>query len=231
MNKKRLTMLLVIVTLLTCTGLYIGGYYNLVPQRFYNAEKFHIETLYSEVDYNKNGIDDYTDILLGARKDAENRPVYNGAYYDGGYPPDNIGVCTDVVWRAFRNAGYDLREMVNQDIMARPEAYPNIVKRDKNIDFRRVGNLCTFFDEYALSLTLDPTNIEEWQPGDIVSFENDKHVGIVSDKRNSKGQPYIIHNSGQPNREEDYFKRDKVSGHYRFDATMIPNDIIVNWVD
>ena len=29
------------------------------------------------IDFNKNGTDDYTDILLGARKDAENHPVYN----------------------------------------------------------------------------------------------------------------------------------------------------------
>jgi hypothetical protein len=90
--------------LLVGVGLYIADYYNLLPRRAYTAGDFNIATVYSEVDYNDNGIDDYTDILLGAKLDAENCPTYNGAYYGGGYPPDDIGVCTDVVWRAFKNA-------------------------------------------------------------------------------------------------------------------------------
>lgn len=208
-------------------GLYVANYYSLLPCKTYTAEDFGIATVYSETDYNNNGIDDYTDILFGAKKDAENRPTYDGAYYSGGYPPDDIGVCTDVVWRAFKNAGFNLREMLNNDIIARPESYPNIEQRDKNIDFRRVGNLRVFFDEYALSLSIDITHIEEWQPGDIVIFGDDKHIGIVSDKRNSKGQPYIIHNYGQPNREQDFLKRSEVTGHYRFDASRIPEGKIV----
>lgn len=51
---------------------------------------------------------DWEDILEGARQDVRNRPVYRNAYYRGGYPPDNEGVCTDVIWRAFKNAGYDI---------------------------------------------------------------------------------------------------------------------------
>ncbi|MCK9267756.1 MAG: DUF1287 domain-containing protein [Alkaliphilus sp.] len=217
------------IVLIAGIGLYAANYYNLLPCRTYTAENFGIATVYSETDYNNNGIDDYTDILLGAKKDAENRPTYNGAYYSGGYPPDDIGVCTDVVWRAFKNAGFNLREMLNNDIIARPEGYPNIEQRDKNIDFRRVGNLRVFFDEYALSLSIDITLIEKWQPGDIVIFGDDKHIGIVSDKRNINGQPYIIHNYGQPNREQDFLKRSEVTGHYRFDASMISEDIIVKW--
>lgn len=226
-----LRFMIAFALLLTGAGLYMASYYNLLPRKAYASDDFNIETIYSQMDYNDNGIDDYTDILLGARKDAENHPTYNGAYYDGGYPPDDIGVCTDVVWRAFKNAGFSLREMVNNDVVARPEAYPNIGERDKNIDFRRVCNLRVFFDEYALSLTLDAGCIDEWQPGDIVIFAEDKHIGIVSDKRNSKGQTYIIHNGGQPNREEDYFKRDKATGHYRFDAPKVPADVIVKWSD
>lgn len=221
----------VLAVLIITAGLLLADYYNLLPKRTYTAEDFHVETIYSEVDYNNNGIDDYTDILLGARKDAENHPVYNGAYYDGGYPPDNIGVCTDVIWRAFKNAGYSLRDMVHNDIAARPEAYPNIRQRDKNIDFRRVGNLHAFFAEYATPLTLDINDIEQWQPGDIVIFDNDKHIGIVSDKRNRQGQPYIIHNGGQPIREEDCLYRGNVTGHYRFDAAKIPKEVLVKWAD
>jgi uncharacterized protein YijF (DUF1287 family) len=217
--------------LLVGVGLYIADYYNLLPRRAYTAGDFNIATVYSEVDYNDNGIDDYTDILLGAKLDAENCPTYNGAYYGGGYPPDDIGVCTDVVWRAFKNAGFDLREMLNNDIIARPGDYPNVEQRDKNIDFRRVGNLRVFFDKYALSISTDITYIEEWQPGDIVIFGDDKHIGIVSDKRNNKGQPYIIHNYGQPKREQDFLKHSNVTGHYRFDASEVSEDIIVKWSD
>ena len=58
------------------------------------------------------------DIVQGARIDAENKPNYRSAYYAGGYPPDDEGVCTDVVWRALKNAGHTLKDMVDADITA-----------------------------------------------------------------------------------------------------------------
>lgn len=205
--------------------------YNLLPQKTYTAERFGIETIKSEVDFNQNGIDDYTDILLGARKDAENHPTYNSAYFTGGYPPDNIGVCTDVVWRAFKEAGYSLRDMVDRDIFNNPDEYIAANPRDNNIDFRRVRNLRVFFEKYAVKLTNDTEKIEEWQPGDIVIFGNNKHIGIVSDKRTRKGVTYIIHNGGQPMREENYLKRGEVTGHYRFDASKVDESVLVAWED
>mgnify|MGYP002590075183 FL=1 len=232
-KKKKLLLLFILAffLLFLAISIYMMNLFNMFPQKYYLAKDFGIETIKSEVDFNKNGTDDYTDILLGARKDAENHPVYNGKYYDEGYPPDNIGVCTDVIWRAFKNAGYSLRDMIDNDIKRRPEEYKNIKTRDKNIDFRRVVNLEIFFDEYALTLTSDISEIEEWQPGDIVIFNNGKHIGIVSDKRNANGEPYIIHNGGQPNREEDYLKRGNVYKHYRFDASRLPNEISVKWAE
>ena len=211
------------------TAFYFLDRYNLLPQKTYTAEKFGIETVKSSVDFNQNGIDDYTDILLGARADAENHPTYNSAYFAGGYPPDDIGVCTDVVWRAFKNAGYSLRDMVDRDIFNNPDEYPAANPRDKNIDFRRVRNLRVFFEKYAQKLTLDTEKIEEWQPGDIIIFSNDKHIGIVSDKRTRDGKTYIIHNGGQPMREENYLKRGVVTGHYRFDAEKIDESVLVAW--
>lgn len=212
--------------------LHFLNYYNLIPLKAYYAKDFNITIVKSKADINKNGIDDYTDILIGAKEDAKNRPTYDGKYFgDGGYPPENIGVCTDVVWRAFKNAGYCLRDMVDSDIKNRKEAYSEITVRDRNIDFRRVGNLRVFFEEYAQKLTLDITKLDEWQAGDIIVFGNDRHIGIVSDKRNRKGIAYIIHNGGQPKREEDYLKRADVTGHYRFDASQINDDIIVKWYE
>ena len=92
--------------------------------------------------------------------------------------------------------------MVDKDAAARPEAYPGIQVRDSNIDFRRVRNLRVFFESYGVSLSTDPEQIGEWQPGDIVIFGDDKHIGIVSDLRNSRRQTYIIHNGGQPRRKK-----------------------------
>ncbi|MBE6894213.1 MAG: DUF1287 domain-containing protein [Ruminococcaceae bacterium] len=221
----------VFVILLLMAAVYISSIFNILPEITFKADFFDIDTIYSPVDFNNNGVDDYTDILLGARKDAENHPKYDDAYWAGGYPPDGIGVCTDVVWRAFKNAGYSLRDMVDKDIRLNPQDYPNVVKRDNNIDFRRVKNLRVFFEKYAQKLTLDTADTAQWQPGDIVIFGNDKHIGIVSDKRNIKGQTYIIHNGGQPNREEDYFERGTVTGHYRFDASEIDKDILIEWIE
>ena len=211
---------------------FIAVQLGLIPQRTYTAEHFNIDIIKSSVDFNENGIDDYTDILLGARADAENHPTYDGSYWVTGYPPDDIGVCTDVVWRAFRNAGYCLRYMVDNDIKSRPKAYPNIQNPDDKIDFRRVRNLDIFFDKYAISLTVNPNDISAWQPGDIVTFNDVQHIGIVSDKRDKNGLPYIIHNGGQKNREEPLsviLKRNdnKLSKHWRFDASLIDKSICI----
>lgn len=229
-RRKTWVIIILLLVIFLCVGLYAASYWNLLPEKSYTAEDFGITTVKSPVDYNENGVDDYTDILLGARKDAVKHPTYDGRYWDEGYPPDDIGVCTDVVWRAFKNAGYCLRDMVNNDIAARPEAY-DIEVPDGNIDFRRVGKLHIFFEEYALSLTLNIDDIGQWQPGDIIIFGDDDHIGIISDKRNEDGKPYVIHNGGQPSREENYFSRTsfEITGHYRFDASLIDSDLLVAW--
>lgn len=206
---------------------WAAWYWGLIPRKTYTAADFGIETLTAATDFDGDGIDDYSELRAGARKDAQNHPRYDGSYYAGGYPPEEIGVCTDVIWRAFREAGYSLKAMVDADILARPAAYPRVAEPDPNIDFRRVPNLRVFLEEYAVSLTLDSSAIEAWQPGDIVVFGEDRHIGIVSDKRNKNGQPYILHNGGQPVREEDYLPRAEITGHYRFDAKRIPAEILI----
>lgn len=230
-KRKKIAIAAVVLTTVIAAGAAALYYLNMLPAREYSAEDFNIETVESPEDFNGNGRDDYADLILGARADAENHPKYDGRYWENAYPPDDIGVCTDVVWRAFKNAGYSLRDMVDRDIAKRPEAYPNIEKADNNIDFRRVVNLKIFFDEYAQTLTTDTSDIAQWQPGDIVIFKDDKHIGIVSDKRNCDGVPYIIHNAGQPKREEDYLKRATVTSHYRFDASRVDEDILAAWQD
>ena len=188
-------------------------------KKVYAAKDFEIETIKSKIDFDNDGIDDYTDILQGARIESKNKPKYKSAYYSGGYPPDNEGVCTDVIWRAMKNAGYSLKDMVDEDIKENTEQYPRVEgKPDPNIDFRRVPNLKVYFERNQINLTTDLGKIEEWQPGDIVVFGT-SHIGIISDKRNKKGIPYLIHNGGQLLREEDilelYNQYENISGHFR----------------
>lgn len=219
--KKVIKVILVVVIILVML-LIIGVATYFLTQKYkrvYTAKEFDIETVYSKIDYNQNGVDDYTDILLGARKDAENHPTYESAYYSGGYPPENEGVCTDVVWRAFKNAGYDLKNMIDEDIKNHTKDYPAVNgKPDPNIDFRRVRNLKIYFKKICYTLTNDIKEIKEWQPGDIVIFGN-SHIGIISDKRNKEGIPYLIHNAAQPLREEDALElwdnNTPITAHYR----------------
>lgn len=203
-------IIIIVVILVTILLVY--------PKKVYYDKDFSIDTILSGVDCNQNGIDDYDDILLGARKDALNKVKYKSAYYDRGYPPEDEGVCTDLVWRAFKEAGYALKNMVDNDIKNNREQY-HLKVVDRNIDFRRVENLHTFFKNNTEILTLDIDDIASWQRGDIVIFGNDNHIGIISDKRNKKGIPYLIHNAGQLKREEDVLeywnKRKGITGHYR----------------
>ena len=124
-------------------------------------------------------------------------------------------MCTDVVAFGLLGAGYDLMELVDQDVRAHREQY-SIEDVDRNIDFRRVRNLKVYFKNTAIALTTDIHDIDQWQGGDIVIFEN--HIGIVSDKRNGKGIAFVLH-SGNPYQryyEEDILEhRDDIVAHYR----------------
>ena len=151
--------------------------------------------------------------------------MYDGAYFDGGYPPDGRGVCTDVVWRALAAAGYDLKSLVDADIRANLSSYPRVGGRpDPNIDFRRVPNLVSFFARHALTLTTDVkagdvANLINWQPGDIVVFgKPTEHVGVVSDLRRADGVPLVIHNAGPWASESDILLTwpTALTHHFRF---------------
>jgi uncharacterized protein YijF (DUF1287 family) len=186
-----------------------------------------IPRIQSEHDQDSDGVLDADDILVGARREATNQTRYLDEYCEDGYPPDNVGVCTDVIWRAFREAGYDLKAMVDQDIQENLEEYPGVETPDPNIDFRRVVNLKVFFKRHAQSLTLKikpyvVSNLQEWQGGDLVIFSSPNHIGVVSDYRRKDGVPYLIHNGGPYAKEEDallYWAKtiSTITGHYRWE--------------
>ena len=90
--------------------------YNYIPHKKYDNEHFNIETYVSSTDKDEDGIDDQTDILNNVRKYIETKPKYKSKYYNSGYPNDEYGVCTDVVAFGLKNAGYDLMELVYEDI-------------------------------------------------------------------------------------------------------------------
>lgn len=173
--------------------------------------------VYRGVDGDHDFIDDYRDMMLGARAYVRTQPEYVSDYFAGGYPPEGQGVCTDVIWRAFRAAGYDFKAMVDADIAENPSAYPLADGLpDRNIDFRRVVNLQVFFERNGVSLTLDANEIDQWQTGDIVFYHG--HVAMISDRRNENGAPFIIHHTSRGAFEEDALTYQKIIGHYRWTA-------------
>jgi len=210
---------LIVTIFIIISVILLALLYNLqvIPHKKYDNSDFYIETYISSVDKDNDGIDDQTDILNNVRDYISTKPKYKSKYYETGYPNDEYGVCTDVVANGLKGAGYDLMELVNQDIINNKEEY-NIETIDKNIDFRRVKNLAVYFENNSISLTTDITQIEEWQGGDIVIFEN--HIGIISDKRNKKGTPFLIHHANplQVQYEEDVLElygQNSIIGHYR----------------
>ena len=191
MKKRYIFIPIILVALLT--GVAVADrFLHFLPRKTYSGEDFDIPHYFSSVDQDGDGIDDQSDIYAATLSYLATKPKYKSKYYaEGGYPNDEYGVCTDVVAFALRDAGYDLQELVDADIAAAPDAYESIEKADKNIDFRRVRNLAVYFKRHHIALSTDINDIAQWQAGDVVIFP--KHIGIVSQKRDKKGRPYLLH--------------------------------------
>ncbi|MET0286771.1 MAG: DUF1287 domain-containing protein [Polyangiales bacterium] len=156
-------------------------------------------------DLDDDGIPDPLDVALGALKTALNADRYDGRYQEIGYPngdvPREIGVCTDVVIRALRNAGFDLQRAVHDDIALAPEAYPMITRANASIDHRRVKSLLPYFQRHfeAHTTRLDDAS-DPLRPGDVLFMDTfpdrpgTEHVGMVADTRAPNGLPHVINN-------------------------------------
>ena len=169
-------------------------------------------------------------ILAGAK--AQIGTTYDASYQTIAYPMGDVegsrGACTDVVIRALRAAGYDLQKRVHDDMSARWKAYPhprewNLSAPNANIDHRRVPNQVVYLRRFGRVLPLQTSGaaLQSWQPGDIVYWNTGEsgntrlHTGIVSDTRDARGLPWVIHN-GSVCREEDALDKWTIIGHFRF---------------
>ena len=98
-------------------------------------------------------------LAVAAHERTRHSVRYDGSYRDIPYPnghvPADIGVCTDLVIRAYRAVGIDLQQVVHKDMARKFSEYPNIwglESPDPNIDHRRVPNLQTFFQRHGAEL-------------------------------------------------------------------------------
>lgn len=164
-------------------------------------------------------------LAVDAKKQIGVTVSYDPTYRKLGFPrgdvPQETGVCTDVVVRAYRLQNIDLQQLINVDMTSNFSAYPQtwgLKATDKNIDHRRVPNIETYLKRHGQTLSI--TDKGSFQTGDIVSWRlpngNLPHIGIVSDKKASDGTPLIIHNIGRGTREENILFAYPIKGHFRY---------------
>jgi uncharacterized protein YijF (DUF1287 family) len=179
------------------------------------------------VPYPTGSTDAFVERLIAAAVAQTTQGVrYDGSYrripYPGGDVPADVGVCTDVVIRAYRAVGVDLQQSVHEDMARAFGAYPRawgLLRPDANIDHRRVPNLQAYFRRRgaAVAVTGDPL---DYVAGDLVTWllpGNLPHIGIVTDKRAADGRrPLIVHNIGNGPQLEDMLLQFPVTGHYRY---------------
>lgn len=194
---------------------------------FFEKNTIQYPSIYTSSDKDGDGINDIEDLILAARSEVNNKTLYQDGYFAWGYPPTGQWVCTDMIWRAFKAAWYNIKDLIDADIAQYPTDYPRVWwTPEPNIDFRRVPNLNVFFSKYALSLTTQiipnkQDNLVEWQAGDIIVFDSpNQHIAIISDTRDKNGVPLLIHNYSDYAREDNWVIYDTpeqfpIIGHYR----------------
>lgn len=167
-------------------------------------------------------------LAAAALEQTKTHVTYDGSYfkipYPGGDVPAHLGVCTDVIVRAYRALGIDLQQKVHEDMKANFAKYPKLwglKATDTNIDHRRVPNLQVFFTRHGQSLPVT-RNPDDYKTGDLVTWNlktvgSLPHIGIVTGQRSEDGlRPLIVHNIGAGTELEDMLFSYTITGHYRY---------------
>lgn len=165
-------------------------------------------------------------VLAGAKRQVGVTRGYDSRYrsipYPGGDVPLEAGVCTDVIIRAYRNAGTDLQRLVHEDMKAHFSAYPKnwgLRRPDPNIDHRRVPNLATFFKRQGGKLAVTRRGAD-YRPGDVITWRLSSgvpHIGLVSDVPSRGTDRFlVVHNIGFGAQIEDVLFDYEITGHYRY---------------
>ncbi len=130
-------------------------------------------------------------------------PSYRQIPYPNGDVPQNIGVCTDVIIRAFRKAfGWDLQKSISQYRKSRK------LPTNTNIDHRRVKNPMPYFDQVK---ELKNNTSAPYKKGNITIWNLDGgqlHIGICVDDN------VIIHNICCGQVVEPMYMQEKVIRNY-----------------
>ena len=167
-------------------------------------------------------------LVAAAIERTRHSVTYDGSYRRIAYPmgdvPATIGVCTDVVIRAYRaGLGIDLQQRVHEDMKRAFGEYPKIwglSRADPNIDHRRVPNLETFLKRHGETLPVTD-NPDDYRPGDLVTWrlsgDTLPHIGIVTDGHAPiTGNPIIAHNIGRGPELSDMLFDYRITGHFRY---------------
>ena len=170
-------------------------------------------------------------LIAAAREQTKSLVRYDPAYTQIAYPngdvAPNIGVCSDVIIRAYRAINIDLQKLVHEDMAAHFNLYPKIWglnAPDKNIDHRRVPNLMVFFNRFGKTLPISQ-NPDDYRPGDLLTtlIGRRPHISIISDRRGGFGQLgarsgnlLVIQNAGWGVREDDNLFTWEINGHFRY---------------
>lgn len=176
-------------------------------------------------------------LIDAARKQLGGKVRYEASYrkipYPGGDVPADVGVCTDVIIRAYRaGLGLDLQKLVHEDMRMAFSQYPKLwglTLPDTSIDHRRVPNLEMFFmREGSNRGTLrgglpGDTVVTDLRPGDLLTWRLGAarlpHIGLVTEiKRPSFGGVAILHNIGAGPEEQslEVMAPYLLVGHYRY---------------
>ena len=170
-------------------------------------------------DFSKN-------LVQAALERTRHEVIYDGSYFSIAYPngdvPNDVGVCTDVIIRSYRQLGIDLQADVHEEMLLHFDAFPanwGLTKPDPNIDHRRVPNLQALFSRRGIVLpaSRDPG---DYVAGDLVTWMISghlPHIGVITDQRSDDGlRPLVVHNIGQGPKLEDMLFDYPITGHYRY---------------